>query len=144
MPSASAVEDHTDKSVIIDDTGDLAGLLTNVAGNSHVSGNVLLDPTEEAGISSANDAPGSVDTAGNDGAGTPEIIDLVVDGVHYTESSGKGGDVLDNDGAGIRSIGKINFNAFTTRLGANVVINYVRDEEAAAETVAEAVASSSA
>src|SRR4030095_343549 len=32
------VEDHSDKSVIVDDQGDLAGLLTNLAGNSSVSG----------------------------------------------------------------------------------------------------------
>src|SRR4029450_1034697 len=92
------VEDHSDKSVIVDDTGDLAGLLTNTAGNAHVSGKALLDPTEGAGISAANDPVGSVDKFGNDGAGDPAIVDLVVDGVHYTENRAKGGDVSAKDG----------------------------------------------
>ncbi|HZF32878.1 MAG TPA: VWA domain-containing protein, partial [Candidatus Angelobacter sp.] len=93
------VEDHTDKSVVISDQGDLSGLLTNTAGNAHVSGNVLLDPTEEAGISPANDPVGSVDTFGNDGAGAPKIVDLKVDGVDYNEGSKVDGSiVLANDG----------------------------------------------
>ncbi|MGH6930311.1 MAG: vWA domain-containing protein, partial [Dongiaceae bacterium] len=61
------VEDHNDPSVIINDQGDLADLLTNTAGNAHVSGNVLLDPTEEGGISGTDDPVGSVDDFGPDG-----------------------------------------------------------------------------
>ena len=86
------VEDNTDKSVIIDDTGDLAALLTNAAGNASVSGNVLLDPTEEAGISPANDPVGSVDDFGNDGAGAPKIISLVHDGHTYDQTDVVGGE----------------------------------------------------
>src|SRR5882724_253002 len=94
------VEDHNDKSVVIADTGDLSGLLTNTAGNAQVSGNVLTDPTEEANISPANDPIGSVDKFGNDGAGAPKITDLQVDGAHFNENSVVGGHVLATDGAG--------------------------------------------
>jgi VCBS repeat-containing protein len=95
------VENGSSKAVLIDDQGDLAGLLTNATGNAHVSGNVLLDPTEEAGISPADDPVGSVDKFGSDGAGDPAIVDLVVDGKHYNENSAvDGSNVLANDGKG--------------------------------------------
>jgi hypothetical protein len=99
-----AVEDGGDKSVIIDDQGDLAGLLTNTAGNASVSGNVLIDPTEEPGISPADDPVGSVDDFGSNGAGTPKIISLQHDGHTYDLTDvvgGEGGTVLDVDGSEI-------------------------------------------
>jgi VCBS repeat-containing protein len=95
------VEDDGDAPVIVNDKGDLAGLVTNTAGNASVSGNVLTDPTEEAGISPANDPIGSVDKFGNDGAGSPKIISLVHDGHTYDLTDvvgGEGGTVLAKSG----------------------------------------------
>jgi uncharacterized protein YegL len=99
-----AVEDGGDKSAVVDDQGDLAGLLTNTAGNASVSGNVLLDPTEEPNISPANDPVGSVDDFGSDGAGAPKIVSLQHDGHTYDLTDvvgGEGGTVLDVDGSEI-------------------------------------------
>jgi T1SS-143 domain-containing protein len=110
------VEDGGDKAVIVDDSGDLAGLLTNTATNAAVSGNVLLDPTEEPNISPANDPVDSVDDFGADSPDDPAIIDLVVDGVHYNKDTAEGGDVLDNDGAGTLTI--------QTDLGGVLVFNF--------------------
>ena len=110
------VEDHNDAPLVVDDQGDLAATLANTVVNASVSGNVITDPTEEAGISSANDPVGKVDTFGNDGAGAPEIVDLVVDGVHYSEGSAVGGELLSNDGAGTLT--------FETKLGGILQFNF--------------------
>ena len=92
------VEDDGDAPIIVNDKGDLAGLVIDTAGNASVSGNVLLDPTEELNISPANDPVGSVDDFGSDGAGAPKIISLQQGADVFTNASAVGGDVVSNDG----------------------------------------------
>jgi len=112
------VEDNDDAPIIVGDGGDLAAALVGTVTGATVSGNVLTDPTEEAGISPANDPVGSVDAFGSDGAAATPIISLAHDGNTYTKDSAVGGPVLANDGAGTITIqtalgGTLQFNFLT-------------------------------
>jgi Ca2+-binding RTX toxin-like protein len=97
------VEDNGEEPIVVADGGDLAAALTGTVGNS-VSGNVLTDPTEEAGISPANDPVGSVDNFGSDGAAATPIVSLVHNGHTYDPTDavgGEGGTVLAVSGSTI-------------------------------------------
>jgi hypothetical protein len=93
------VEDHNDAPLVVDDQSDLAATLTNTVVNASVSGNVITDPTEKPAsprptILSARSTPSATTVLAR------WRSSIVVDGVHYSEGSAVGGELLSNDGAG--------------------------------------------